>query len=83
MGTKGGRLKAMSQKLSYALHNLTLMSAFSISNMRKHELREGIGKMQREFCSTEALAPPSPLMPWEYRCRKISLSLLWVKFVTC
>lgn len=81
MGSQGGRLKAVSQKLSYTLHNLTFMSAFSLSTVQKHELREGIGKMGREFSFMEALTPPSPLMPWEYRCRKIGLSLLCVEFV--
>lgn len=44
MGTQSGGLKAMPQKLSYTLHNMALMSAFSMSTMRDHELSEGIGK---------------------------------------
>lgn len=63
MGSQGGRLKAVSQKLSYTLHNLTPMNAFSLT-VRKHELRERPGKMQREFSFMEALTPPSPLKPW-------------------
>lgn len=62
MGTQSGGLKAMPQKLSYSLHNLALMSAFSMSTMREHEQKEGIGK-GREFSSTETLTPPSlPIM---------------------
>lgn len=33
MGTQSGGLKAIPQKLSYTLHNLALMSAFSMSTM--------------------------------------------------
>lgn len=44
MGTQSGGLKAMPQKLSYTLHNLALMSAFSMSTMQEHEQKEGIGK---------------------------------------